>query len=335
MTASIAQCRALILTLISVFLVIWGALGLFQGLQRGFTGGLYDIHYIVPGVVPGGAADRAGFRAGDRVVSVDGTPVEKLGMESRWPRSFSSRIGETRVFLVERNGQRVPISYTYTAPPRGAVNNRIAAAITGLGFLCIGLWTIVMVKTPPATVLGYMGLTAGVAMSLGLGPSLGRWNGVTGHISTAATVLVFILLLRFFELFPKPKRISEMRSTKIGILVPWLGLLVFLFVELIVHPALYYSTGSVAFPLMLVYAILAFAALVHTVAKSTRASLADSGMALILVGLLIALAGIVAQYTWLLKLPSWAYSFPLIVLPLSMAIAARRQARSGGAVTVG
>lgn len=321
------QHRPKIFLLVALIIVAWGAVGLYEGLHSGFSGGLYDPNYVVPGVIPGSAAERAGFRAGDRVVSVNGTPVEKLGMESRWPRSLVTRIGQSRQFVVERNGQRVPIEFVYPAPSPSAVNSRIGAVIVGCGFLCLGLWAFFTVGTRPAVVLGYVGMAAGVAMSLGLGPNLGTWNGIMGHISTAAAVLVYILLLRFFELFPKPKRLSERRSATWAIYVPWLGLLIFLVVELILHPALYYTTGSVVYPLMLLYSILILAVVAHTVATSSRAELVRSGMAFILCGFLIALLGIGAAFSSSLRLPGWAYSLSVVAIPLTMALAVRKQAK--------
>jgi hypothetical protein len=47
----------------------------------------------------------------------------------------------------------------------------------------------------------------------------------------------------------------------------WACLLVFLLVEVIVHPALYYSTGSVTSLLALVYVLLTLAAIAHTVVE--------------------------------------------------------------------
>ncbi len=327
MRTSAAHHRLWLFMVSALFLIAWGGVGLYEGLHRGFTGGLYDPEYVVPGVMPGGAAERAGFRVGDRVLSVDGIPVESLGMESRWPRSLASDVGQSRRFLVKRGGETIAITYVYPAPSRAAVNNRIGAMIVGTGFLAFGLWAFA-VGTAPAVLAGYIGLAAGVAMAFSQGPSLGWWNGILGHISIAANVLMFILLLRFFVIFPKSKRLSERRAATWAIYVPWVGLLVFLVAEVILHPALYYTTGSIAFPLMLVYGIMIFAAIVHTLAKASWVELVSSGMAISFVGLLIAIFGTLARFEGLLPVPGWVYSPAIVAVPLSMALAVRKQARS-------
>lgn len=99
----------------------------------------------------------------------------------------------------------------------GAVNTRVAAALAGPAFLGFGLWAFLGVGTSPALRLAHIGVAGGVAMSLGLGPNLGSWNGVQGHVSTASTVLMFILLLRFFVTFPRPKPVSESRPARLGL----------------------------------------------------------------------------------------------------------------------
>jgi hypothetical protein len=124
----------------TLIIIAWGSIGLYQGLNAGFSGGLYDPEYRVPDVRRGGVAERSGFRPGDRVISVEGRPVEELGMESRWPRSLVPRAGESRRFVVDRNGVRIPIDVTFPSPFAAAVSNRINAALIGLAWLGCGLW---------------------------------------------------------------------------------------------------------------------------------------------------------------------------------------------------
>jgi hypothetical protein len=323
---NVGRQRALLLAG-ALVITAWGSVGLYLGLNSGFSGGLYDPEYRVPAVRRGGLADKSGFKAGDRVISVEGRPVEELGMESRWPRSLVPRIGESRRFVVERNGERIPIDVAFPAPFAGAVNNRIKAALAGLAFLGFGLWAFLTVQTRPARTLAHIGLAAGAGAALGLGPHLGSWNGVQSHISTAAGVLMFILLLRFFVTFPTPKPVSESRTAAWLVYGAWGCLVAFLAAELIVHPTLYYTTGSVVSPLQLACGILIFAAITHTVVRTPRAELRASGMYLILAGLLTSIAVTVTSIASELNLPGWTDALVIAAIPLTMTLAVRRQAR--------
>lgn len=93
MDVLVVKRRRLLLFAAAIGLVGWAGFGSYGRPAGGFTGGLYDPEYRVPGVLPGGWADRSGFKAGDRVISVEGRPVEELGMESRWPLALAPRSG--------------------------------------------------------------------------------------------------------------------------------------------------------------------------------------------------------------------------------------------------
>ncbi|MBI5084019.1 MAG: hypothetical protein HZB13_05405 [Acidobacteria bacterium] len=319
--------RRLLVLATAIGLVAWCGLGFYRRQNGGFTGGIYDPEYRVPGVLPGSWADRSGFQAGDRVISVEGRRVEELGMESRWPLAFAPRVGQKHRFVVERKGERVTLDVVYEPPFRAAVNARVGAMLVGFGFLSFGLWAFFTAVTSPALTMAHIGLVAGAAMLLGRGPNLGAWNGVKDHLSTAATVLLYILLLRFFVTFPRPKPVGESRLAVWATYGAWGCLLALLVAELVVHPVLYYTTGSVAGPLMLVYGLLIIAAIGHTVVKSTRAELRDSGMNVILGGFLVAIAGIVSSFVPGLNLPGWTSALSILAIPLTMALAVRRQAR--------
>lgn len=323
------RCRWFLCAL-AIALVAWGSLGLYQGLNHGFTGGLYDPDYKVVGVYPGGLADRSGFKVGDRIISVDGTPVEQLGMESRWPRRLATSIGQSRRFIVERSGERIPVDVVYPAPAAAAVNNRIGAFLGGIAFLACGLWALLTVGTTPARTLAHAGLATAAGMAFALGPNLGSWNGVQDHIGTAASLLSWILIFRFFVIFPELKRISQSRLAWGLVYAPWIGLIGFLVAELVMHPKLYYTTGSVTWPLELFYGLLILAAILHTFIKTSRAELSQSGMYLILGGLLLTFAStltaMAASLALRFPLPMWVSGLLFIPIPLTMALAVRKQA---------
>jgi uncharacterized membrane protein len=113
----------------------------------------------------------------------------------------------------------------------------------------------------------------------------------------------------------------------------WLLFLPVLVAELIVHPVMYHSYGGPGFLLMLGFLVLALAAVVHTWVTTPRRELRDSGMSLILIGLVVAIVPtLVGVIDWALfrdfDLPGSAY-LPLliIVIPLTMAMGVRAEAR--------
>ncbi len=304
--------RALLLTL-AVAITAWGVLGFFDRQQRGRAEFVYDTEYIVM-VMPDGPAAAAGMQDGDRLVSVEGIPVEDLPLYSRWPRSLSARVGG--------------------ATPRGVRHLQLGGALIGLSFLWLGIWALLAVGTRPAVTLAYIGVAAGVA-AFGHGPYLGTWDGVATHITTAALVLWIVLLLRFFLTFPRRTRAGESRLATRIIYGAWVLVLPLFVLELIFHPVLYHTFGPLIGLLTLVYCILTLAAVTSALAKTPRRELWESGMGWILAGLVLAVVPtLVGLVDWALLLefhiPGSSY-YPLLlaVVPLTMALAVRQQAQAG------
>ncbi|HSM16844.1 MAG TPA: PDZ domain-containing protein, partial [Gemmatimonadales bacterium] len=208
--------------------------------SQGYSDAFYGPDYVVQGVIPGGLADSAGFRPGDRVVTVESIPVEGLGMQSRWPRALAPRVGQTQRFVVERGGELITLHVTYGPTPRSVIMLRLGAALVGLAFLWAGVWALFKVGTVHAEKLAAIGLAAGVGM-LGMGPNLGRLNGVVGHISFASLILWAALLLRFFLTYPITKRAGASAVTTGIIYGLWVLFLPLLVLELVTHPALYHT----------------------------------------------------------------------------------------------
>jgi hypothetical protein len=276
--------------------------------------------------MPGSGAERAGLRAGDRVVSVEGVPVEKLGMESRWPRSLVPRAGESRRFLVARQGEQLMLDIVHEAPSRDLMSHRIGGGLMGLAWLLPGLWAWFAVGTEAALLLARIGLAAAGTMAFGLGPNLGWWSGISQHVSSALTALFFLLLAWFFLRFPRVKRAGESRVVWWLLYAPWAGLVLFLILEVMVHPALYYSTGSMVSALALGYGTAALAALVHTLLRTPRGQMWGSGTPMILGGLIVSVLAMAGGMIW--NAPGWSFGLAMLPLALSMAVAVQRAARA-------
>jgi hypothetical protein len=314
----------------AIAIVAWGTAGILDRSDAGSFDPLFEPDYTIQYVPAGGTHALAGFQIGDSVISVEGIPVVELGMYSRWPRSLSRQPGESLTMVVERGGRQVSAEVRVSEPSSGNAKLALGAFVILLAFLGAGLWVLFTVQSAHAVRLAHIGLALGAVVP---GPYLGRWDGVAAHFQVAVLVLWTLLLLRFFLLFPKPKRAGQSAVSNALIYGAW-GLLLFtLVLELIFHPRFYHTFAPLYGLLMFVYSGLAVAALVHTLVKTSRADLHASGMRIILAGVVIALvptaiAAIDWMFLWNFDIPGSNW-FPLMLgaIPVTMAMAVRRHTR--------
>ncbi|HSG07892.1 MAG TPA: PDZ domain-containing protein [Longimicrobiales bacterium] len=312
---------------LAILLTLWGGSGLI-GDTRGYTDALYWPDYTIPEVPAGGVLEEAGFQPGDSVVSVEGIPVETLGMYSRWPRALSRKPGESIEMVVDRDGALVAGTVVYRTRPQGVTQTRWTLFLFVLSFLWLGMWLLFTTRTPHAERFAMVGLVAALAIP---GPNLGSLSGVMDHVQVAAEILCLILVVHFLLLFPKPKRLA--RSPLVGLLyLPWLALLGCLVAELVAHPRLYHAFGGYIGILFLGYVVGAVLVVAHTALTATRAEWEPSGLGLILAGWSLALVpNLIGLAAWMLvpgfTVPGQRW-LPLLLMaiPASMALAVRKEA---------
>ena len=327
MTSSISSRRRKVLLAAAVALTVWAVAGYWTGIRMGWVGPYYNTDYVVEYVEPGGPMEGAGLEPGDRVVSVEGRPVEELGMYSRWPRSLSRRSGESLNMVVERGGEQVSVEIVYGAMSKGAVRMRLGAVVVGLSFLWFGMLALFTAGTGHALRLAHIGIAAALAIP---GVYLGSWDGVATHIQIASMALITLLMVRFFFTFPSAKRPARSRLFPIALYLPWTAVLICQVVELICHPRYYHTFGWYGSLLMMAYVVLVLGAILHTLVTTSRPELTRSGMTWILAGLVVGLIpSLVSAVLPALRvsLPGALY-YPMLVglIPLSMALAVRKQA---------
>ena len=319
----------------TIAILAWSAAGFFDRLDDGRFDPLFEPDYTIQHARDGGTHALAGFQNGDSVISVEGIPVVDLGMYSRWPRSLSRQPGESLTLVVQRDGQLVSGDIVLREPSAGNSKLILGGTMILLAFVCGGLWALFSTHSVHAVRLAYIGLALGAAMP---GPYLGSWDGLAAHLEVAALVTWTMLLLRFFLLFPEPKRVGQNRFASALIYGAWSLLLITLVVELIFHPRFYHTFGPLYGFLMLVYSVLAVSALVHTLVKTRRDEKRASGMRIIFMGVVIALvptaiAAIDRMFLWNFDIPGSNW-FPLMLgaIPVTMAMAVRRHTRMAEAL---
>jgi hypothetical protein len=322
MTASPQRRRAFYLVA-GLLLTALGILGLVREQRQGWGGFIYGTDRVIGIVEPNTAAERAGLQPGDSVISVDGTPSTDLPMQSRWA---NTRAGQTRRLLVRRGDSQLAVDVAYDRKGPNMIAWGALEVLTV--FLWCGLWAGLAVASPAATALLRAGLAAGVAVAAV--PNLGGvWNGIVSHTQTAALVLLTFFLLRFFLLFPTPKRVAGSRVVSGVMVTAWLAFVAYLVLELFTHPRFYLTTGSVAGPLMLGALALALVALIHTVVSTPRGTLWTSGVGWALLGALVGIGALLLPVVaMMLRLPLGVWGGLLVgAVPIAFALAVRQAAR--------
>ena len=183
-----------------------------------------DRFFEVVRVLPGGAAEQAGLRAGDRVVALDGRPLEPLAFNKLM---LSTAAGETVRFTVARPGKEEALILSLTLrpapPPRMFINvsasQRFAVMslqVYPLLYLVVGLAVLFLrVDNPNAWLLALVfgGFLAG---GPGAGETLASLKPFEGFIHPAWLRGAFVsfeavmwilfpaLFYYFFATFPNP-----------------------------------------------------------------------------------------------------------------------------------
>lgn len=189
--------------ILALLVLLWGLLSVLGAAEHGVAGYTTGAENRVLNVEIGGAAETAGLLAGDRVIAIDGIPVEDSTALIRLGRS---EIGEARELAVERDGEALQIDVTYAAPDPVHRWRRWAALLVGCSFLFFPLraW-----RTDPGThsrVLALMGLGLGLAF-MGEPPVTDwTWRSLALLFRHALVLAGIGAALHFLLLYPTPRR---------------------------------------------------------------------------------------------------------------------------------
>jgi hypothetical protein len=324
------RLRALVLTA-GLLVTALAPVNLERSARAGYTDALFEPDYSIRQAPPAGPLAEAGFREGDRVVSVEGVPVDELGMYSRWPRSLRRAPGEVLEMTVERGGELIRGRVVYREVPAAVVHQQVVGTLIILSFLWAGVLAFLSVGTPPSLRLALTGFALSLSV---MGVPSSSWSGVVGHLQVAGAVLGTLFLARFFLHFPTRKRLATIPYATGAIYGAWLFLLGCLALELVLHPRLYHTFGSFIALLMVGYVLLAVGAAIHTAVTLPAAELWASGMGIVLAFSAAAAALVlVAILDW--SLPSvtvpgssWL-GLAVGLIPVGMGLGVRKQARCG------
>ncbi len=152
----------------------------------------------VTNVDPNGSANTAGIRLGDRLIAIDGVPIERLrGLyQGKGP-------GDRVIYLLERDSQRIEVSLVLTAPPAREWVMAFEQLFVAFTFCVVSLFIWMLRPFDRVTRRFYL-ISQLAAATLALNfMAVARWPSVL----VLTDVLILLLaptVLHFYSTFPQP-----------------------------------------------------------------------------------------------------------------------------------
>jgi len=322
----------------AALLVIWGLWGLVD-LGDSPNGGYNVSSSVIVRVEPGGPADQAGLREGDRILTLDGTPMDDLEAVRRLPWT---EIGGKRLLVVERTDEPTGVTttenieITYSGLPTSVGRSVIVGGVIGLVFLLSGMFVFLKEPNTPSLLFAIVGF--GFAVILLPRPHIVPYGLriFTEHLFLIAILTAFASLLHLLLVFPKRKKVMEKKYAGKLIYLPVVAYALLGIIDLIAGlpltrlrtPAYLVVIGLV----FLGYLVLSMAALIHSFVTAARQERAEEGLNFLLAGVVIGLLplilGFVARMFVQFDFPGSDFlALTLVLFPISFALALLKGAR--------
>ncbi len=326
------------LLVVSVALLIWGALGVLDVRNQTYTGYVTDGNNTITGVAEGSPADAAGLQVGDYIRRIGGIAVEDSRANALRGRAV---VDEVRTFEVDRDGETISLEVSYAALPLNNALVTYGAIFVGFLFLVFGVWAFLTVPTKRTMLLSVLGIAFSVGFTAGPYFASATVRTAVGVVILLLIIVGFAFLTHFLLVFPKTKLMLQRHrmtwavyspAVVVGLLTVW-----FLVVQPAATSALNVFFRALFGLFVVVYFGTSLVALIHSYIKTPPQNRAASGLNLLLIGavvglgpsLLISIVGLIAPQV---VVPG-AQFIPLGIglLPVTFALAAVRGERSAQA----
>ncbi|MFQ5526110.1 MAG: hypothetical protein ACE5GX_07575 [Thermoanaerobaculia bacterium] len=331
-----AKYKPVLLTIAAVAAVI-GVLGLLDVGNQPYAGYFSGPDNSVVRVFPDSPADSTGLEVGDVVKSIGGIDVTDTKANSRRPRA---KVGESRAFVIERNGSEQTLELTYSGLPSRNRTLAIAGALIGFCFLLLPLWAYHRAASNSTLILALFGLCFGAAFLPGPYSESYLLRTVGGAIATSAVIMGFAFLVHYLMQFPKKGAFLEKPWARKLIYVPAILLAIFFLFLAIAQPDATGGFNRVVGLLVGVFIVgffgWAVVGVILRFVRSSGAERAEHGLTLMLIGtlggllplILSSLLGAVAPDVQA-NLPGIQFFFlSLVLIPLCFSMAAIKSARA-------
>lgn len=320
---------------IATIAAIIGVLGVLDLKNAPYSGYFSSPNNQVTRVFPDTPAERAGLEVGDVIQSVGGISVQDTKALARRARP---EIGETRTFMVDRDGQETELEVTYSELPTTTRNLGLAGALIGFCFLVFPLLAYTKAPSTATFLLALFGLCFGIAFLPGPYSPSYFLRTLGGALGTSAVVMGFAFLVHFLLSFPQPRDFLSRPAAKKIIYLPAILLaLFFLFLTLFqpdATPALNQVVGLLVGLFVVGFFGWAIVAMFQNFSRASAEGRSKHGLGLMLFGALVGLVPVTLSSLIAAISPEVQANLPGVrfyfltfaLIPICFALAARRSA---------
>ena len=324
-----------VFVVVAAIAAIVGVLGVLDLKSAPYAGYFGGPNNDVTRVFPGSPAADAGLEVGDVLQSVGGIAVTDTKALTRRSRA---EVGETRTFVVDRNGTELELDLTYSDLPARQRSLALAGALIGFCFLLLPLWAFHRAESGSTFILALFGVAFGIAFLPGPYSQSFLLRSVAGAFATSCVVLGFAFMVHYLMQYPKPGRFLDKGWSRKLIYGPAILLAVFFLYLAAAQPDATSGFNRVIGLLVGIYVVgffgWAIVAIIRRFLQAGPADRAAHGLGLMLFGTLAgllpvtfsSLVGALAPQVGA-NLPGVQFFFlTMMLIPICFAVAAVRSA---------
>ena len=212
--------------IVAILFIIWGVLGMMDAKNYTYDGYSTNDDWSVNKVEEGSPSEASGLQVGDILKSTGGIAVTDSKARNARERAT---IGETREFIVDRDGEEVTLQLTYAAQPDKDKTNNMIGFIIGLLFVVTGVYANYKHKSQLSTAFAVFSICFGFLFLNGPYLGTGAFSKFISILSTVVVLFSFTALVIYMLRYPPESNFLSSKNKKL-IYVPMLILLVIIII---------------------------------------------------------------------------------------------------------
>lgn len=287
-----------LLYIVGVLFIIWGVLGGMDAKNYTYSGLSLDDNYTIIKIEEGSPAEAAGLQLGDIVKSTGGIAITDTKGNSKRKRA---EIGETREYVVDRNGEELSLQLTFAGMLEKDLNLNRVGNFIGLLFILLGLFSHRKHKTSLSFSFAVFSLCFGFIFLNGPYISAVITRTIVNIISTSVVLFSLTYLAIYMLKYPpESKYLSSDKNRKL-IFVPMLILILIIVVLNVLQTD---GSGTLRMVMRLLFGAfiicyfgISLITLIRKYAKSSAADRQANGLNMMLAGAVIGLLPILIYFT--------------------------------------